>query len=134
MKVAVIDGGVAGLSGAIHSRAQGHDVTLYEKQKSVGGRIRESRNNGYTFDHCIAAVDYSLTQTMLGRPAVHTAAHACFAVCLGTDKIDLPHHSFIIPGNYEKGHRRIDDGKLPDDFLIYAYCTAESCTGDHGPG
>lgn len=76
-----------------------------------------------SFDHCIAAVDYSLAQRMLGRTAEHTAAHAYFAVSLGTGKLDLPHHSFIIPEDYEKGHRRIDSGKLPDSFLIYACYT-----------
>ncbi|MFW6209017.1 MAG: FAD-dependent oxidoreductase, partial [Spirochaetota bacterium] len=50
MKVAIIGGGVAGLSAALHSRAQGHDVTLHEKQERVGGRIWESRKNGYTFE------------------------------------------------------------------------------------
>ena len=76
-----------------------------------------------SFDHCIAAVDYSLAQNMLGRTSEHTAAHAYFAVCLGTDKLKLPHHSFIIPEDYETGHRRIDDGKLPDSFLIYSCYT-----------
>lgn len=75
------------------------------------------------FDHCIAAVDYSLTQTMLGRTVDHSAAHAYFAVGLGTDTLDLPHHSFLIPEDYEKGHRKIDNGKLPDSFLIYACYT-----------
>ena len=81
--------------------------------------------DGSSYDHCIAAVDYSLAQNMLGRTAEHTAAHAYFAVCLGTDKLDLPHHSFIIPEDYETGHRRIDDGKLPDSFLIYACYTEQ---------
>ncbi|MDY7029260.1 MAG: NAD(P)/FAD-dependent oxidoreductase [Spirochaetota bacterium] len=89
--------------------------------------IRPEKNriilNDSSFDHCIAAVDYSLTQNMLGRTAEHTAAHAYFAVCLGTDKLDIPHLSFIIPEDYEKGHRRIDDGKLPDSFLIYTCYT-----------
>jgi len=79
--------------------------------------------DGSSYDHCIAAVDYSLAQNMLGRIVEHTAAHAYFAVCLGTDKLDLPHHSFIIPEDYETGHRKIDDGKLPDSFLIYACYT-----------
>jgi hypothetical protein len=90
-------------------------------------KIRPERNriilDDSSFDHCIAAVDYSLAQNMLGRTTDHTAAHAYFAVCLGTDKLALPHHSFIIPEDYEKGHRRIDDGKLPDSFLIYACYT-----------
>ncbi len=76
-----------------------------------------------SFDHCIAAVDYSLVQTMLGRTARHTAAHAYFAVCLGTDKLDLPHHSFLIPEDYDEVHRKIDNGELPDSFLIYACYT-----------
>ncbi len=76
-----------------------------------------------SFDHCIAAVDYSQAQNMLGRTPEHTAAHAYFSVCLGTDKLDLPHHSFIIPDDYDSVHRKIDNGKLPDSFLIYASYT-----------
>ncbi len=75
------------------------------------------------FDHCIAAVDYSLAQTMLGRTADHTAAHAYFAVALGTDMLDLPQHSFLIPEDYDEVHRMVDDGQLPDSFLIYACYT-----------
>src|SRR6056297_1187804 len=94
---------------------------------SAVNTIRPEKNrimlDDSSFDHCIAAVDYSLAQTMLGRTADHTAAHAYFAVCLGTDKLDLPHHSFLIPEDYDEVHKKVDNGELPDSFLIYACYT-----------
>lgn len=49
-KVVVIGSGFAGLSAATHLAYQGCDVTLLEKNNSIGGRARHFTESGFTFD------------------------------------------------------------------------------------
>ena len=50
MKSIIIGSGFGGLSAALRLRAKGHDVTLVEKQKDLGGRARVFERNGFKFD------------------------------------------------------------------------------------
>ena len=47
--IAVIGGGIAGLTAAFELAAQ-HDVTLYEREASTGGKIRSHRRDGFLFE------------------------------------------------------------------------------------
>ncbi|MBN1541741.1 phytoene desaturase [candidate division KSB1 bacterium] len=49
-KVAVIGGGLAGLSGAIHLQKNGFDVDIYEQNDQLGGKTGEYRWNGFRWD------------------------------------------------------------------------------------
>ncbi|HKJ68915.1 MAG TPA: phytoene desaturase family protein [bacterium] len=49
-KVIVIGGGLAGLSSALRLAKTGFDVTLFEQNRSLGGKMNERRLNGYRFD------------------------------------------------------------------------------------
>ena len=49
-KVIVIGSGFAGLSSAAYLSKEGFDVTVVEKNKQIGGRARNFRAKGYTFD------------------------------------------------------------------------------------
>jgi phytoene desaturase len=49
-KVIVIGSGFAGLSAATHLANKGFDVTILEKNPSVGGRARQFAADGFTFD------------------------------------------------------------------------------------
>lgn len=49
-KVIVIGGGFSGLSAATHLAAEGHDVTLLEKNHTPGGRARKFEAKGFVFD------------------------------------------------------------------------------------
>ena len=49
MRVAVVGGGLAGLVAALEL-ADRHDVTVYEENDAVGGRVRSKRRDGYVFD------------------------------------------------------------------------------------
>ena len=49
-KVAVIGGGFAGLSAACFLAQGGNEVTIIEKNSSVGGRCRAFEAEGFTFD------------------------------------------------------------------------------------
>lgn len=50
-KIAIIGSGFSGLSAAAYSAQKGHDVHVFEKNSSLGGRARKFiTDNGYTFD------------------------------------------------------------------------------------
>ncbi len=49
-KVAVIGSGFAGLAAASSLAQQGHDVTIFEKNSTTGGRARHFSHEGYMFD------------------------------------------------------------------------------------
>ena len=50
MRIVVIGSGFGGLSAAIRLQAQGHAVTIVEKQDQPGGRAAVFRQDGFTFD------------------------------------------------------------------------------------
>ena len=49
-KALVIGSGFAGLSAAINLADKGFEVTILEKNKSIGGRARQFSDSGFTFD------------------------------------------------------------------------------------
>lgn len=49
-RVAIVGGGVGGLTCAIRLRAAGHDVTLFERNDVVGGKLATLERDGFTFD------------------------------------------------------------------------------------
>ena len=49
-KIAVIGSGFSSLSSASYLAKAGHDVTIYEKNDSLGGRCRQYKIDGFTFD------------------------------------------------------------------------------------
>lgn len=49
-KIAIIGSGFSGLSAAAYLAKEGYDITLFEKNKTVGGRARQLKHEGFTFD------------------------------------------------------------------------------------
>ncbi len=49
-KIGIIGSGVAGLSAAIHLRAEGHEVTVFETNSYPGGKLTAFEQDGYRFD------------------------------------------------------------------------------------
>lgn len=49
-KISIIGSGFAGLAAAASCAQNGHDVTVYEKNHSIGGRARQFSADGFTFD------------------------------------------------------------------------------------
>ncbi len=50
MKIAVIGSGIGGLATACRLASKGHEVTVFEKNASPGGKINEINMEGYRFD------------------------------------------------------------------------------------
>lgn len=48
--VSIIGSGFSGLSAACFMAKQGHEVTVFEKNSSIGGRARAFSESGFTFD------------------------------------------------------------------------------------
>ncbi|MBS1737764.1 MAG: oleate hydratase, partial [Bacteroidetes bacterium] len=49
-KIAIIGSGFSGLSAAAYLGRAGHEVLIFEKNATAGGRARQLQTNGYTFD------------------------------------------------------------------------------------
>lgn len=49
-RVIVIGAGVAGLASAVRLQHAGYEVTLFEKEPLVGGKMNQIREDGFTFD------------------------------------------------------------------------------------
>ncbi len=50
MKVVIVGAGLGGLTAACLLSSKGHEVTVYEKNKSVGGKMNEVAKKGFRFD------------------------------------------------------------------------------------
>ncbi|NQU70074.1 MAG: phytoene desaturase [Rhodospirillales bacterium] len=57
-RVAIIGGGLGGLSAAIYLRLKDFEVTLYEANPHVGGRANRLQFDGYTFDTGPSLLNY----------------------------------------------------------------------------
>lgn len=49
-KVIIIGGGLGGLSAAIRLQSGGFQVTILEKEASLGGKLQRHQASGYSFD------------------------------------------------------------------------------------
>jgi phytoene desaturase len=49
-RIVIVGGGVGGLTAAIRLRARGHQVTVFERNDVVGGKLATYRRDGYAFD------------------------------------------------------------------------------------
>ena len=48
--IAIIGSGFSSLAAACYLAKQGNDVTVYEKNSTIGGRARQLKKEGFTFD------------------------------------------------------------------------------------
>lgn len=51
--IAIIGGGIAGLSAACYGRMNGYETTLFEMHAQPGGQCTSWKRNGYTVDGCL---------------------------------------------------------------------------------
>ena len=50
MKISIIGSGFSSLSAACYLAKYGYEVSVYEKNESIGGRARQLIKEGFTFD------------------------------------------------------------------------------------
>jgi len=50
MKIGIIGAGYSSLAAACYLAHAGHDVTVLEKNETIGGRSRQLKAEGFTFD------------------------------------------------------------------------------------
>ena len=50
MRIAMIGGGIGGLMGALYLSKSGHEVTIYEKENRLGGRMNFVERDGFKID------------------------------------------------------------------------------------
>ena len=73
MKIAIIGGGVAGLTAAHRLRAKGyHDITVYEREASVGGKVCSYIHDGRAYE--LGALWSSPRYRIIGELAEHVGA------------------------------------------------------------
>ena len=49
-KIAIIGSGFSSLSAACYLKQEGYDVSIFEKNNTFGGRARQLKKDGFTFD------------------------------------------------------------------------------------
>ena len=49
-KINIIGSGFSSLAAASYLAKAGHQVSIFEKNKTVGGRARQLKKDGFTFD------------------------------------------------------------------------------------
>ena len=102
-KVVIIGGGPAGLSAAAYAARRGHDVTLYERQERLGGKIVFARHVEFKYDlnNFLEYLLYSVRHTgvklitgVAATPELISAVNADVVMAaVGSDPVSLP-----IPG------------------------------------
>jgi phytoene desaturase len=98
-RIGIIGSGFAGLSAAAFLAADGHDVSIYEKNDSIGGRARKFSEQGFTFD--MGPSWYWMPDVMEDFFALHGSSakehfdlvelDPAFSIFFGVDeKVDIP--------------------------------------------
>ena len=49
-QIKIIGSGFSSLAASCYLAQQGHSVTIYEKNTTIGGRARQLKKDGFTFD------------------------------------------------------------------------------------
>lgn len=74
-EVAIVGGGVGGLAAALRIRAAGHDVTVFERNAKVGGKLDAENIDGFSFDTGPSLVTWPAVFTQLFADAGLELSH-----------------------------------------------------------
>ncbi|MDR1455918.1 MAG: FAD-dependent oxidoreductase [Tannerella sp.] len=92
-KIAIIGGGISGLSAGVYACLQGLDAELYESHHSVGGECTAWRRGGYEIDGCI----HWMTGTS-SRSPWHALWETCGALSAETGIVNHEHITSCMDG------------------------------------
>ncbi len=84
MKIGIIGSGIGGLAAAIRLRAKGHNVEVFEANKSYGGKLGELNINGFRFDtgpSLFTLPELVDELTTFSKTAKHVEYHKLEVVC-----------------------------------------------------
>lgn len=136
-RIAVIGAGFAGLSAAAYLAAEGHQVQVFEKHATAGGRARQRITpEGYVFDmgpswYWMPDVFERFFADFGSSPAEH---YRLSLLDPGFEIVDGPKNSFAVPaepGRLEQLFESIEPGSAArlDDFLRQAKAKYEAAMG-----
>jgi phytoene desaturase len=115
----IIGSGFSALAASCYLAKQGHNVTVYEKNQTIGGRARQLKKNGFTFD---------MGPSWYWMPDVFERFFADF------DKKPADYYKLIKLNPAYKVHFGIDDSiSIPDNLpdIISAFEEIETGSGKH---
>jgi len=126
-KIAVIGSGFSGLSAAAYASKDGHEVHVFEKNSTAGGRARNFRTqNGYTFD--MGPSWYWMPDIIeaffedFGKKSSDfyelVSLDPQFEMVFSKDKMKIPHHYDELKSLFEKKERGA--GTKLDEFMADA--------------
>jgi len=126
-KIAVIGSGFSGLSAAAYASKDGHEVHVFEKNSTAGGRARNFRTqNGYTFD--MGPSWYWMPDIIeaffedFGKKSSDfyelVSLDPQFEMVFSQDKMKIPHHYDELKSLFEK--EEAGAGKKLDEFMADA--------------
>lgn len=129
MKIAIVGGGVAGLTAAHRLRAKGyHDITVYEREASVGGKVCSYVHDGRAYE--LGALWSSPRYRIIGELAEQVGATR------RADRLPavLDHGTTSTYARYLRNHYRLRDVgaafvKLARTFLRYPVIRKPTLTG-----
>jgi phytoene dehydrogenase-like protein len=111
-KIAVIGGGISGLSAGVYACLRGFEVELYESHHSVGGECTAWHRRGHDIDGCI----HWMTGTKPGTPW-HELWETCGALSAETGIVNHEYINSCMDGQGRIHHLYSDIGKMEDELL-----------------
>ena len=114
MKCAVIGAGISGLACAFELMEAGHDVTVFEKSRRVGGNIRTRIEDGYVVEWGPERIDMFVDDTLYFS---YLNEHKGWREW----PYDHPFHLIInlaIGGDWGRAGGPIDDTLFPQRLLV----------------
>jgi phytoene dehydrogenase-like protein/AcrR family transcriptional regulator len=111
-RIAIIGGGISGLSAGIYAHLQGYEAEIYESHHSAGGECTSWHRKGYDIDGCIDWLIGSKPGTVL-----HDLWETCGALSPTTDIVNHEHIVSLLSEEGQIYHLYSDLHRLENELL-----------------